>query len=70
MTAVKDYFEKMSFRMRMRLGTILIIFLVTCLGTSVSIYRQGRDQINAMNELGSYIAMSLSKNSVLGILSE
>lgn len=70
MTIFRKYFEKMGFRTRMRLGTILVILLVTCVGVSVSIYRQGRDQLRALDDLGGYIAMNLSENSVLGILSE
>lgn len=61
---------KISFRMRMRLGIVLVIFLVTMLGILVSTYRQRQNQIHAMNELGRYIALNLSRNSVLGILSE
>ena len=70
MKKFKGYFSQMSFRTRMRLGTMLVIFLVVCLGVSVSIYRQGHDQLKALDELGEYIALNLSKNSELGILSE
>ena len=70
MKTIKECFETMNFRTRIRLGIILVIFLITGLGISVSTYVRGRDQIKTMNELGQYIALNLSKNSVLGILSE
>lgn len=70
MKTIKERFETMNFRTRIRLGIILVIFLITGLGILVSTYVRGRDQIKTMNELGRYIALNLSKNSVLGILSE
>lgn len=70
MIKLKAYFERMSFRWRMRFGTVFVIFLVAGLGVTVSIFRQADNQIRAMNDLGSYVALNLSKNSELGILSE
>lgn len=49
---------------------VLVIVLITALGVMTSTYLQGRDQLKAMNRLGNYIALSVSHNSELGILSE
>jgi len=70
MQKMEEFFEKLSFRTRFRLGVVLVILLVTTVGTMVSIYRQGQDQCRAMNELGRYIAMNLSEKSALAILSK
>lgn len=67
---MERYLGEMSFRTRMRIGIILVIVLITSLSVTVSIYRQGRQLVDEMNHFGEYIALNLSKNSVLGVLSE
>ena len=70
MKTLKRKFSRMSFRTRIRLGIVPVILLITALSISVSIYREEQHHIQALNELGEYISLSLGQNSVLGILSE
>ena len=70
MKTLKRKFSRMSFRTRIRIGIVAVILLITALSISVSIYREEQHQIQALNELGEYISLSLGQNSVLGILSE
>ena len=60
----------MGFRARIRLGMYLIIVLVMTFSVSTSIYLQNRSEIKSLNRLGEFIALDLSYNSMLGILSE
>jgi len=59
-----------GFRSRMRLTMILVIFWVMAFGACVSTYLHNREQTEALNRLGAYVAANLAQNSSLGVLSE
>ena len=70
MKSFREKLESMGFRTRMRVGMVLVILLITILGMLVSTYLQNRSQVRFMNRYGKYIAVNLSQNSKLGILSK
>ncbi len=61
---------KIGFRGRLRFGMILVITLVAALSMGASIYLQVQGQTKSLEKLGNYIAVNLSMNSELAILSE
>jgi len=63
-------FKGVSFHTRIRLGMVVVILVVIVIGTLLSIYLQNQNQFEAMNTFGRYVAVNLSENSLLGILSE
>jgi len=67
---IKKRLANISFGWRIRYGIILVIFVVSALGVSVFTYREGQHELQAIDEMGRYMALNLSKNCVLGILSQ
>jgi signal transduction histidine kinase len=67
---LKQKIDKFGFRTRIRLGMALVIIIVMAFSTTVSIFFQNRGLINSLNRLGRYVALNLSYNSKLGVLSE
>jgi len=70
MSGFRQIIDKIGFRARIRLGMVLVIMFVMAFSVSASVYLQSRNQIVSMNRLGSFIALNLSHNSKLGVLSE
>lgn len=67
---INKSFKNISFHTRIRLGMLSVILVVIVIKLSVSIYLQAQSQLDAINTFGRYVAVNLSKNSLLGILSE
>ncbi len=67
---IQKRLANISFGWRIRYGIILVIFVVTVLSVSVFTYREGQHVLQTIDEMGRYMALNLSKNCVLGILSQ